>query len=98
MFSAPWLLSGGALVLLLVLLGYAYTNGDFDAGLDFLFRPDFEKLFIVCQEVAGEQRCEFSGSPVHFRLQPGNLVIQVSHAAIHHLLLSTRLQGFVDRR
>ncbi len=52
------------LVLLLVLLGYAYTNGDFAAGLDFLFRPDFEKLFTVCREVAGEQRCEFSGSPV----------------------------------
>jgi NSS family neurotransmitter:Na+ symporter len=31
-------------ILLLVLLGYSWTNGDFKAGLDFMFRFDFSKL------------------------------------------------------
>jgi NSS family neurotransmitter:Na+ symporter len=52
------------LVLLIVLVGYAFKEGDFMRGLDFLFTPDFDKLFLACQEIAGEQRCSFTGSPV----------------------------------
>ena len=31
-------------ILLLILLGYSWANGDFKAGLDFMFRFDFSKL------------------------------------------------------
>jgi len=52
------------LVLLIVLVGYAMSEGAFVQGLEFLFTPDFDKLFKVCEEVAGEQRCRYTGSPV----------------------------------
>ena len=31
-------------ILLLILLAYSATSGDFAAGLDFMFRPDFSKI------------------------------------------------------
>lgn len=34
----------GLVVLLLVLLGYAVTSGDFAAGVEFMFKPDFSKV------------------------------------------------------
>ena len=52
------------LLLLLVLLGYAIKEGAFMQGLDFLFTPDFDKLFKACEEIAGERRCTYTGIPV----------------------------------
>jgi NSS family neurotransmitter:Na+ symporter len=52
------------LVLLVVLVGYAFEEGAFMDGLDFLFTPDFDKLFKACEVVAGEERCTYTGSPV----------------------------------
>ena len=34
----------GMLILLLILVGYAYVEGDFARGVSFLFEPDFSKL------------------------------------------------------
>jgi NSS family neurotransmitter:Na+ symporter len=42
--KAVRLLMPALFVLLLVLVGYAWNSGAFEAGIDFLFRPDFAKL------------------------------------------------------
>jgi len=51
-------------VLLLVMLGYAYNTGAFQQGLDFLFTPDFSKVFYRCELLEGVENCSFNGSPV----------------------------------
>ncbi len=51
-------------ILLLVLLGYAYNTGAFQQGLDFLFTPDFTKVFYKCELVSEVQDCSFNGGPV----------------------------------
>jgi NSS family neurotransmitter:Na+ symporter len=51
-------------VLLVVLLGYSMNTGHFLEGLDFLFSPDFEKLFTRCTVVDGQEQCGFSGVPM----------------------------------
>jgi NSS family neurotransmitter:Na+ symporter len=52
------------LVLLLVLVGYAFTSGHFQEGFDFLFTPDFSKVFYACETVDGAQICTFTGEPL----------------------------------
>jgi len=51
-------------VLLLMLLGYAYNTGAFDQGLDFLFTPDFSKVFYKCEMVNAVESCSFDGGPM----------------------------------
>lgn len=51
-------------ILLLVLLGYAYTTGAFQQGLNFLFTPDFGKLFYSCELTEGVENCSFDGGPL----------------------------------
>lgn len=42
--KAARLLMPGLFILLMILLAYAYNNGDFSKGIDFLFNADFSKL------------------------------------------------------
>ncbi len=51
-------------VLLLVLLGYAYNTGAFQQGLDFLFTPDYTKVFYNCDFLNGVENCTFDGGPM----------------------------------
>jgi len=51
-------------VLLLVMVGYAMTEGQFSQGIEFLFRPDFGKVFYECQTVADVESCKFTGGPL----------------------------------
>ena len=51
-------------VLLLVMVGYAMSEGRFAEGVEFLFRPDFGKVFYECQVVEGAEVCRFSGEPL----------------------------------
>lgn len=63
--QAVRILMPGLLLLLGVLVVYAYTEGAFTRGLDFLFQPNFEKLFYACKTVAdGARQCEFTGDPM----------------------------------
>jgi len=50
--------------LLLVLLGYSYNTGFFNQGLEFLFTPDFSKVFYKCEILNGVQSCSFDGGPM----------------------------------
>ncbi len=51
-------------VLLLVLVGYAWNEGAFAQGLDFLFQPDFGKILFRCEIVEEVERCSLSGKPL----------------------------------
>lgn len=52
------------LLLLLVLVGYALTQGAVADGLAFLFQPDFTRVFQACEMVDGQQVCSFTGEPL----------------------------------
>ncbi|MCU7906433.1 MAG: sodium-dependent transporter [Candidatus Thiodiazotropha sp. (ex Epidulcina cf. delphinae)] len=62
--KAVTLLMPALFVLLVVLVGYAMNTGYFAEGLDFLFKPDFNKLIYSCRVVNGLEQCEVSGSPL----------------------------------
>ena len=51
-------------LLLLVLVGYAYNTGAFQQGLDFLFTPDFSKVFLKCEILEGVESCSFNDEPM----------------------------------
>ena len=51
-------------MLLLVLLAYAYNTGAFQQGLDFLFTPDYTKVFYNCRFLNGVESCTFDGGPM----------------------------------
>lgn len=51
-------------VLLLVLLGYAYNTGAFQQGLEFLFTPNYTKVFFNCEIANGVESCSFDGGPM----------------------------------
>jgi NSS family neurotransmitter:Na+ symporter len=51
-------------VMLVVMVGYAYVEGDFARGLHFLFDVDFSRVFQLCTGTAAELECRFSGEPV----------------------------------
>jgi NSS family neurotransmitter:Na+ symporter len=69
-------------VLLLVLVGYAYNTGYFVQGLEFLFTPDFGKLFYQCEVVAGIEQCEVSGSPILVALGHAFFTLSLGMGAI----------------
>ncbi|MCG6967163.1 MAG: sodium-dependent transporter [Chromatiaceae bacterium] len=51
-------------VMLLIMVGYAYLEGDFVRALDFLFDVNFAKVFEICTGSAEQLQCQFSGEPV----------------------------------
>jgi NSS family neurotransmitter:Na+ symporter len=51
-------------LLLLVLVGYAMNEGAFDQALDFLFTPNFGKVFQECVTIGEVKRCSLSFEPV----------------------------------
>jgi NSS family neurotransmitter:Na+ symporter len=69
-------------ILLLILVGYAYSTGYFIQGLEFLFTPDFDKLFYQCEVVAGLEQCEVSGSPVLVALGHAFFTLSLGMGAI----------------
>ena len=52
------------LVLLLIMVGYAYNSGFFAQGLSFLFHIDFNAFFYQCESINGIEQCEFTGAPL----------------------------------
>jgi NSS family neurotransmitter:Na+ symporter len=69
-------------VLLVVLLGYSFNTGYFAQGLEFLFTPDFSKLFYQCEVVAGLEQCELSSSPVLVALGHAFFTLSLGMGAI----------------
>jgi NSS family neurotransmitter:Na+ symporter len=51
-------------VMLLVMVGYAYVEGDFARGLHFLFDVDFARVFELCTGEPEALDCRFSGEPL----------------------------------
>ncbi len=54
------------LVLLIIMVGYAYatTAEAFTEGVRFLFTPDFSKLFYQCEMIGELEDCAFSAEPL----------------------------------
>jgi NSS family neurotransmitter:Na+ symporter len=69
-------------VLLVILVGYAFNTGYFIQGLEFLFTPDFNKLFYQCEVVAGLEQCEVSGGPVLVALGHAFFTLSLGMGAI----------------
>jgi NSS family neurotransmitter:Na+ symporter len=69
-------------VLLIIMVGYAMNTGYFDQGLEFLFQPDFSKVFHKCHTVAGIEQCELSGSPVLVALGHAFFTLSLGMGAI----------------
>ncbi len=69
-------------VLLIVLVGYAMNTGYFAQGLEFLFQPDFNRVFYHCESVAGIAQCELSGSPVLVALGHAVFTLSLGMGAI----------------
>jgi NSS family neurotransmitter:Na+ symporter len=51
-------------VMLLVMVGYAYVEGDFAKGFNFLFEVNFSRVFQVCSGEGAQVACHFSGEPL----------------------------------
>jgi len=51
-------------VMLFVMVGYAYLEGDFARGMHFMFDVDFSKLFQVCSGPADALECRVSSEPL----------------------------------
>lgn len=51
-------------VMLLVMVAYAYVEGDFARGMAFLFDVNFSRVFEVCRGEGTAIECRFSGEPV----------------------------------
>jgi NSS family neurotransmitter:Na+ symporter len=51
-------------LMLLVMVGYAYVEGDFARGAAFLFDVDFARVFEVCTGEGTQLDCRFSGAPL----------------------------------
>jgi NSS family neurotransmitter:Na+ symporter len=51
-------------VMLLVMVGYAWVEGDFARGFAFLFNTDFAKVFQLCTGSADALTCSFTGEPL----------------------------------
>ena len=51
-------------VMLVIMVGYAYVEGDFARGAAFLFNTDFAKVFQLCTGPAEALDCSFSGEPL----------------------------------
>jgi NSS family neurotransmitter:Na+ symporter len=62
--KAVRILMPALLVLLIILVGYAMNLGAFTQGLEFLFTPDFNKVFYQCEMIESVEHCVFSGGPM----------------------------------
>ena len=51
-------------VMLLIMVAYAFFEGDFARGFGFLFDVDFSKVFQLCTGTAEQLQCEFNGEPI----------------------------------
>ena len=70
------------LVLLLIMVGYAMSEGQFAQGVEFLFRPDFGKVFYECQAVGGVESCTFTGAPFLIALGHAFFTLSLGMGAI----------------
>lgn len=61
---AVTLLMPALFAMLLIMVGYAYVEGDFIRGFEFMFNVDFSKVFQLCTGAAEELQCQFHGEPV----------------------------------
>lgn len=61
---AVTLLMPALFVMLVIMVGYAYVEGDFARGFAFMFNFDFDKVFTLCTGSAEQLECGFSGEPV----------------------------------
>ncbi|MEN8177448.1 MAG: sodium-dependent transporter [Pseudomonadota bacterium] len=69
-------------LLLIVMVGYAMNTGYFMQGLEFLFKPDFNRVFYQCESVAGIEQCELSGSPILVALGHAFFTLSLGMGAI----------------
>jgi len=69
-------------VLLLLLVGYAYVEGDFARGWDFLFRPDFSKLIYQCMVKDGVEQCVLNRQPMLIALGHAFFTLSLGMGAI----------------
>lgn len=70
-------------VLLLILVAYSMSLGAFGEGLDFLFSPDFGKVFYHCElDAAGAEVCRFSGEPILIALGHAFFTLSLGMGAI----------------
>jgi NSS family neurotransmitter:Na+ symporter len=51
-------------VMLMVMVAYAYIEGDFARGFAFLFNTDFSRVFQLCTGSPEELSCSFTGEPL----------------------------------
>jgi NSS family neurotransmitter:Na+ symporter len=51
-------------VMLLIMVGYAWVEGDFARGFAFLFNTDFSKVFQLCTGSPDNLQCQFTGEPL----------------------------------
>ena len=51
-------------VMLLIMVGYAYIEGDFGRGFDFLFEVNFARVFQVCTGEGTQVACRITGEPL----------------------------------
>ena len=61
---AVTLLMPALFVMLMIMVAYAWVEGDFAEGFAFLFNADFAKVFQLCTGSAEELQCGFSGEPL----------------------------------
>jgi NSS family neurotransmitter:Na+ symporter len=64
------------------MVGYAMNTGFFDQGLEFLFHPDFNRVFYACESVAGIDQCELSGKPILVALGHAFFTLSLGMGAI----------------
>jgi NSS family neurotransmitter:Na+ symporter len=69
-------------VLLIVMVGYAMNTGFFTQGLEFLFQPDFHKVFYQCKTTSGIEQCELTGGPVLVALGHAFFTLSLGMGAI----------------
>ena len=58
------LLMPALFVMLFVMVVYAYIEGDFARGFEFMFSFDFAKVFTVCTGAGESLNCQFTGEPL----------------------------------
>jgi NSS family neurotransmitter:Na+ symporter len=51
-------------IMLLIMVGYAWVEGDFARGFAFLFNTDFSKVFQLCTGSPDNLQCQFTGEPL----------------------------------
>ncbi|QIK38478.1 sodium-dependent transporter [Caldichromatium japonicum] len=70
-------------ILLVILVLYAFYEGDFVRGADFLLRPDFGKVFQHCELLpSGEKSCRITGEPILIALGHAFFTLSLGMGAI----------------